>query len=66
MGFFPKKDVGLEMRYFVLSPSKRNPYGKASRKALLMYAEVIEIINPKLASDLKRWVNKIKKNIKVK
>jgi len=28
---------GLQMRYFVLNPGKRGPYGEASRKALLAY-----------------------------
>lgn len=42
---------------FVLSPAKRDEYGKASRAALVSYASVIRSTNPKLADDLMQWVD---------
>ena len=50
---------GLEMKYFVLTPTKDNIYGDASRDALLMYADQIAQVNPELAKDLREWVTKI-------
>jgi len=47
--------VGLFLKYFVLSPTKNTPYGAASRKALLAYAEAIDGENPKLAFELQSW-----------
>lgn len=52
-------EVGLEMRYFVLSPNKSDAYGAASRKAMLAYADEIEATNPLLASDLRVWLGRI-------
>lgn len=46
---------GLQMKYFVLNPTKRDTYGKASRHAMMRYAEVIERENPQLAADLRAW-----------
>lgn len=51
-----KSTKGLEMKYFVLKPKGYNPYAKASRKAMLRYAEEIRIENPTLAKELKDWV----------
>jgi len=50
---------GLQMKYFVLSPTKQSEYGSASCKALLAYAEEIEIVNEELAKDLRMWVYNI-------
>ena len=36
---------GLLMKYFILKPRGNNIYAKASRQAMLEYAEVIEPIN---------------------
>ena len=47
--------VGLEMRYFVLKPEGNTPYHKASRAAMLRYADMIEKENPQLANDIKNW-----------
>jgi hypothetical protein len=47
---------GLLVKYFVLNPTKNTPYGAASREALLTYAMKIELENPYLADDLRRWV----------
>lgn len=51
---------GLCMKYFVLNPNKDTVYGRASRAALLAYADVIEMENKELADDLRRWVSEIK------
>lgn len=50
---------GLEMKYFVLNPNKRDTYGLASRKAIMAYAEVVEKKNKQLAEGLRNWVLKI-------
>lgn len=50
---------GLKMKYFVLNPEKRGPYGRASRKAMLTYADDIQRVNPALASDLRMWVERL-------
>jgi len=51
--------VGLDMRYFVLKPQGNTPYHRASRAALLSYADEIEEENPQLAQDLRNWWNRI-------
>ena len=50
---------GLLMKYFVLNPTKRGPYGRASRAALLRYAQVIGRQNPQLEKELKDWHQRI-------
>lgn len=50
---------GLQMKYFVLNPSKQDAYGKASRSAMLLYAISIEEENKELASDLRQWVHNL-------
>lgn len=50
---------GLKMKYFVLNPEKRGAYGRASRKAMLVYADNIEKSNPALAHDLRDWVERV-------
>jgi hypothetical protein len=47
---------GLVMRYFVLKPAGDTPYEKASRVAMLKYAEWIIHENPELAAELREWV----------
>lgn len=57
---FKKEDgrwMEKESPCFVLSPAKRDQYGKASRVALVAYAETIRGVNPKLAEDLTTWVD---------
>jgi hypothetical protein len=52
--------AGLEMKYFVLTPVTHNAeYALASRAAMLTYADKIENHNPKLATDLRNWVEVI-------
>jgi len=48
---------------FVLSPDKNDDYGNASRRALEAYAIQIEARNPKLADDLRQWVEMIEANL---
>ena len=55
----PDKLTGLTMKYFVLTPTKKNKYGKASRDAMLAYAESIRPANPKLSRALVAWVRRI-------
>lgn len=51
-----KQSRGLCLKYFVLNPTKNTPYGEASRKALVAYAEAIDRENPQLAFELQSWV----------
>ncbi len=46
---------GLQLKYFVLNPTKDGAYGLASRQALLAYAKAIEEENNDLAYDLRIW-----------
>ena len=48
---------GLLMKYFILKPKGSNVYAKASRLAMLKYAEVINNVNPTFANDLRKWVS---------
>ena len=54
-----QNDVGLEMKYFVLNPTKENAYGHASQIAILSYAEAIESSNPLLAKELRTWIKRL-------
>lgn len=54
-----ERHQGLQMKYFVLTPTKANEYGAASRAALKHYADIIEPENPQLADELRRWVYEI-------
>ena len=49
----------LEMKYFVLNPHKDNLFGVASRKAILRYAEIIQHVHPKFATDLRKWIEEV-------
>lgn len=53
-----KLESGLEMRYFVLKPSGKNPYATASREAMKAYANAIHSVNLKLSFDLLAWVDR--------
>jgi len=50
--------TGLEMKYFVLKPRGATPYARASRLAMLLYADEIESENAELAEGLRSWVTK--------
>lgn len=54
-----KPKQGLTMKYFVLTPTKKDAYGKASRLALMAYADSIEKTNPLLRQDLHDWLVRI-------
>ena len=52
--------MAIELKYFVLKPKSRtrdDPYAAASRLAMWVYAQSIELVNPQLAIDLKDWCN---------
>ena len=51
---------GLQMKYFVLNPLKRNAYGRASLAALEAYENSIRSTNMPLAEDLRLWRAEIK------
>jgi len=51
------KSEGLILKYFIVKPKGNNIYAKASREAMLRYAEVINIINPVFANDIIEWVH---------
>lgn len=50
---------GLQMKYFVLNPTKNDAYGLASRMAILAYATQIYSTNQQLATELRKWVTDI-------
>ena len=54
---------GLQMKYFVLNPTKQDSYGEASREALLAYANAIKDTNPALSLDLDLWLYNIKNDL---
>lgn len=49
--------AGLQLKYFVLNPSKNNEFGEASREAMITYADSIKETEPELAEDLLNWVD---------
>ena len=53
------KGIGLVIKYFVLNPTKRGEYGKASRYAIREYAQIIRTVNQKLSEDLLKWITDI-------
>lgn len=53
----------LEMKYFVLKPKGTDPYAKASREALVAYAESIKTHDPNLAEELWEWVDLVMSRI---
>ncbi len=54
---------GLQMKYFVLKPGGDDVYAKASRKALIAYAEAIKLTNYDLADDLMVWVSNLEEEM---
>jgi hypothetical protein len=57
------ESLGLATKYFVLKPRAGEgavsaAYASASRKAMLAYADAIEMLNPGLADDLRDWVER--------
>lgn len=57
------KQKGLFIKYFILNPTKDDLNGEASREAMLRYAEIIEIEQPNLSNDLRRWHTQCVKDI---
>jgi len=55
---------GLVLKYFVLNPTKDDPYGEASRQAMRTYARIIREHNAGLAFDLRAWLDDIEAGIK--
>jgi hypothetical protein len=53
------KSMGLQLKYFVLNPAEVGAYGRASKEALVAYANAIRNANPLLATDIMIWVNRI-------
>ena len=64
-GNMDKNDIGLDMKYYVLKPQGSDAYAKASRLAMLVYAEYIETHNPNLAKELIVWCRKEFDNTKL-
>lgn len=54
---------GLVMKYFVLSPTKRGIYGKASRLAIKEYARIVKSENYEFAWDLDKWIRDIERDM---
>ena len=54
---------GLQMKYFVLNPNKKDVYGEASRCAMLAYADAIEEENHDLWLDLVEWIARIERKM---
>lgn len=55
--------MSLKLKYFVLSPTKDDPYGEASRRALKEYRDKIWSHDPELAADIAAWLIEIRKSI---
>jgi hypothetical protein len=52
--------MALEMKYFVLKPKSKflgDPYAKASRKAMRIYADMINHEDQELAKSLRKWAD---------
>ena len=45
------------MKYFVLKPDGLDEYARASRAGMIAYSNAIADTNPKLASELRKWVS---------
>ena len=48
----------MAIENFVLTPRENNQYGRASRGAMMIYAELIAKENPDLSRELISWVSK--------
>ena len=54
------KEDNLSMEYFVLKPGSKDPaHARASRTAMLEYADTIEVTHPSLAGSLRVWVQRL-------
>ena len=51
--------AGLQLKYFVLNPTKNDAFGEASRAAMDTFAATIRSTNPQLAADISSWVGSI-------
>lgn len=49
---------GLLMKYFVLKPKGSSLHALASREAMRVYADAIEINEPLLAKEVREWVTR--------
>lgn len=50
--------MALQMKYFVLNPESSSQYhAKASRLAMLAYADAIQNVDTQMAIELREWVN---------
>ena len=56
-GGWAMNKTGLELKYFVLKPKGRTPYHRASKAAILAYANAIENTNAQLAGELRNWIS---------
>jgi len=54
-----EKNTGLIMKYFILKPEGSDEYARASRLAMITYAESIESNNKQLANDLLGWIDRL-------
>ncbi len=54
--------AGLQLKYFVLTPTKDNEYGEASRQAIKTYAKEILNTNLELSEDLYNWIDEIQES----
>lgn len=55
---------GLLMKYFVLKPEGNGSHSRASRAAMLVYANIISHVDSQLATDLRTWVADEERKIK--
>ena len=51
------KNLGLQMKYFVLRPGGTDDFAHASRVAMRAFAREIEETNPDLAVDIQEWAD---------
>jgi hypothetical protein len=49
---------GLKMKYFVLKPEGTDDYARASRAAMMTYADFIVTKNPELTEELRAWAGR--------
>ena len=50
----------LQMKYFVLKPAGDDAYAKASRAAMLAFADAYVAENPQMATEVADWVGREK------
>ena len=54
----------MKSKYFVLKPNGNTTYARASRIAMICYANEIQKVDPKLACEIQDWVEEEKVVIK--